>query len=255
MSWPAGRSNVPTAARRLPLPAGSDTATLPPLPPTADAATLPPQTEPAPAATASPVAVPGYEILASWAAAAWASSTRPGRWSSARRRPEDDPVRAATPARRTWRASAPRRRPSPACSIPTSCRSTRSASTTACPSSRWSSAAAAAWTRSSTARRCRRRRRRALVETLARAMQAAHEQGHHPPRPQAGQRAAGGGRHAEDHRLRPGQEARRRPARPQSGAIMGTPIVHGPGAGRRQVAGDRPGGATSTRWGPSSTSA
>ena len=32
----------------------------------------------------------------------------------------------------------------------------------------------------------------------------------HSPRSEAGQRAAGGGRHAEDHRLRPGQEARRR---------------------------------------------
>ena len=38
----------------------------------------------------------------------------------------------------------------------------------------------------------------------------AHEQGDRPPRPQAGQRPADARRHAQDHRLRPGQAARRR---------------------------------------------
>ena len=53
-------------------------------------------------------------------------------------------------------------------------------------------------------------------------------QGRRPPRPEAGQRAADGGRDAEDHRLRPGQEARRRRARRRPGAIMGTPSYMAP---------------------------
>ena len=38
----------------------------------------------------------------------------------------------------------------------------------------------------------------------------AHDAADHPPRPEAGQRPARRRRHAEDHRLRPGQAARRR---------------------------------------------
>ena len=74
-----------------------------------------------------------------WAAAAWASSTRPGR-SRLNRLVALKMILAGArrPARRNWPASAPRPRRSPACSTPTSSRSTRSASTTACPSSRWS---------------------------------------------------------------------------------------------------------------------
>ena len=48
-----------------------------------------------------------------------------------RRGPEDDPGRAARRRRGTCSASAPRPRPPPASTTPTSCRSTRSASTTA----------------------------------------------------------------------------------------------------------------------------
>ena len=55
--------------------------------------------------------------------------------------PQDDPGRRPRRRGATWPASGPRPRRSPACSTPTSCRSTRSASTTACPSSRWSSCA------------------------------------------------------------------------------------------------------------------
>ena len=49
---------------------------------------------------------------------------------------------------------------------------------------------AAAWPRSWPARRSRRAEAADLVETLARAMHDAHQQGHRPPRPQAGQRPA-----------------------------------------------------------------
>ena len=138
-------------------------------------------------------AVPGYEILGELGAAAWASSTRPGRSSLNRARgPEDDPGRRPRRRRRSWPASAPRPRRSPACSTRTSCRSTRSASTTACRSSRWSSAAggslAAEARRHAAAADARRPR---LVETLARAMHAAHQAGRRPPRPEAGQRPAG----------------------------------------------------------------
>ena len=61
-------------------------------------------------------------------------------------RPEDDPGRR--PRRRRGRRPLPGRGRGrrPACSTPTSCRSTRSASTTACRTSRWSTSTAAAWT-------------------------------------------------------------------------------------------------------------
>ena len=74
-------------------------------------------------------------------------------------RPEDDPGRR--PCRRPGAGPLPHRGGGggPACSTPTSCRSTRSASTTAGRSSRWSSWTAAAWRRSWPARRCRRARR------------------------------------------------------------------------------------------------
>ena len=94
----------------------------------------------------------------------------------------------------------------------------------------------------------------ALVETLARAMQAAHEQGRHPPRPEAGQRAADGGRHAEDHRLRPGEEAGRGRAdadRGGHGHAAATWRRSRPAA-RRRRSGRR---ATCMRWGRSCTSA
>ena len=104
-----------------------------------------------------------------------------------------------------------RRRRSPACSTPTSSSSTRSASTRACPTSPWSSSPAAA---------CDQQAGRhaaaaagggpAGARQLARAHAPRPPEGHHPPRPQAGQRAPGRGRHAQDHRLRPRQAARRR---------------------------------------------
>ena len=79
---------------------------------------------------------------------------------------------------RSWPASGSRPRPSPACSTRTSCRSTRSASTTASPSSRWSSCDGGSLDRQARRRRrCRRAQAAALVETLARAMQHAHEHG------------------------------------------------------------------------------
>ena len=56
----------------------------------------------------------------------------------------------------------------------------------------------------------RRRKRPRLVEQLAHGMDHAHQKRHRPPRPQAGQRAAGRGRHAQDHRLRHRQARRER---------------------------------------------
>ena len=49
-----------------------------------------------------------------------------------------------------------------------------------------------------------------LVETLARAVHAAHQAGDHPPRPQAQQRPLDGRRRPQDQRLRPGQAPGRR---------------------------------------------
>ena len=67
-------------------------------------------------------------------------------------RAEDDPGRSTRLARGGQPASWPRRRPSPGCSTPTSCRSTTSARPMGYPSSSWSLSTAAAWTGDSTAR-------------------------------------------------------------------------------------------------------
>ena len=92
------------------------------------------------------------------------------------RRPEDDPA-ATTPGPSTSPASAPRPRRSPGSSTPTSSRSTRSASPTACRSSRWSCSTAAASTTAWRARPSRAAQAAELVETLARAIHAAHQPG------------------------------------------------------------------------------
>ena len=136
-----------------------------------------------------------------------------------------------------WPASRPRRKPSPACSIPTSCRSTRSASTRASRSSRWSSAAAAAWPRSSAARRLPAREAAALVETLARAMQAAHDQHiiHRDLKP--ANVLLDADRIGQLPKITDFGLAKKldEAGQTQSGAIMGTPSLHGPGTGRRRI--------------------
>ena len=72
---------------------------------------------------------------------------------------------------------AARRWPSPICSIPTSCRSTRSAKTTAIPSSRSNTSPAAAWPRRSAALRARRARPHNWCKALAGGMEYAHQRG------------------------------------------------------------------------------
>ena len=141
---------------------------------------------------------------------------------------QDDPGRRP---RRAGRAIALPRRGrgrGPACSIPTSSRSTRSASRTAGPTSPWSSSRAAAWPRRSPAAGPGEAAR--LVETLARACICPRAR-HRPPRPEAGQRAADGRRRAQDHRLRPGQAARAARANPER-RDRGHAELHGAGAGR-----------------------
>ena len=149
-----------------------------------------------------------------WAAAAWAWSTRPAR-SSSDRLVALKMILAGGHAGAAGAGALPHRgaRRSPACSTPTSCRSTRSASTTACPSSPWSSCDGGSLAQKLDGTPLPPKEAARLVETLARAMHAAHQARHRPPRPEAGQRPAGRRRHAQDHRLRPGQEAGRRAGR------------------------------------------
>ena len=129
---------------------------------------------------------------ASWAAAAWASSTRPGRSRLNRHRgPEDDPGRR--PGRPRGAGPVPAEaEASPGCSTRTSCRSTRSASTTAGRSSRWSTS-----TGGSLADRLD-----GTPQPAATAAAAGRDAGPgHPPRPPAGDRP-------------PRPEAGQRPASP-----------------------------------------
>ena len=93
-----------------------------------------------------------------------------------------------------------------------------------------------------------------LVEALARGRRRGAPPGHRPPRPEAGQRPAGGRRHAQDHRLRPGQVAGRG-LRPDADRLdHGLARLHGPRAGRGQDQAGRAARPTSTPWGRSSTS-
>ena len=169
-----------------------------------------------------------YELLGELGRAAWASSTRPGRPASNRLVALKMILAGGHAGRgRPGAASAPRPRPSPACSTPTSSRSTRSASTTAGRSSRWSSVAAAAWTGKLDGTPLPPREAAQLVETLARAMHAAHEANviHRDLKP-ANILLTPTARPRSPTSAWPRSSTR--PARPQTGAIMGTPSYMAP---------------------------
>ena len=104
------------------------------------------------------------------------------------------------------------------------------------------------------ARRCRRARPPRWSRRWPGPCTPPTSAGHRPPRPQAGQRAADRRRHAQDHRLRPGQEAGRRRGQTPTGRRHGHAQLHGPRAGRRARRGRSARRPTSTPWGRSSTS-
>ncbi len=123
------------------------------------APSLPP-TQPAGAAAAPPLpSLPGYGVARrAGPRREWGSFTRPAGGLRPNRRRQDDPVRFLCGGGRAGGFCIEACRPSPACKHPTSSRSTRSANTTAGPSSRWSSAPAGRSTKSWAARRCPRKR-------------------------------------------------------------------------------------------------
>ena len=89
------------------------------------------------------------------------------------------------------------------------------------------------------ASRCRCSRRCPLAQQLARGLAAAHARGHHPPRPQAGQRVRHARPGGEDPRLRPGQGDARRDRQPRR--LLGDGHRRGRGAGHRRLHGARAG--------------
>ena len=113
---------------------------------------------------------------------------------------------------------------------------------------------AAAWRRSSTAPPGRRRGRRSWSRPLARGVAEAHAQGivHRDLKP--ANVLLAGRRHAQDHRLRPGQAARRRRRPDADRDDPRLAQLHGPRAGRAAGAATSARPPTSTRWERSSTS-
>ena len=187
--------------------------------------------------------------------AAWAWSTRPGSQARPRRRPQDDPGRRRTPARRTWPASGPRPRRSPA-AAPQHRADLRGRRARRLPyfSLEFVDGGSLA-AEDSTAQPLPAREAAGWSRPWPGPCTHAHQQRHRPPRPQAGQRPADRRRHAQDHRLRPGQAAGRRD-RSQTAHRRrhGHAQLHGPGAGPRRQPATSARPPTSTPWGRSSTS-
>ena len=155
---------------------------------------------------------------------------------------EDDPGRRPRRRPRPPSASAPRPRPSPGSSTPTSSRSTRSASTTAGPTSSWSTSTAAAWPSGSTAPRWPPREAARLVEALARAMAEAHRQGvvHRDLKPANILLTADGTPKIADFGLAKRLDGEAGLTR--TGAVLGTPSYMAPEQAEGKAEAGRPGG-------------
>ena len=169
-------------------------------------------------------------------------------------RPEDDPGRAHAGPEAVIRFLAGGRGRRPAAPSQHRRRSTTSARPTACRTSSWSTSRAAAWPTRAAASPWPPRRAAAMVEALARGVRRGAPPRDRPSRPEAGQRPARRRRHAEDHRLRPGQEpgGRRRPdARPTRSSARPATWRRSRPRARTGRSGRRP---TSTRSARSSTS-
>ena len=154
--------------------------------------------------------------------------------------------------RSNWPASGPRPRPSPGCGTPTSCRFTRSAKWKACRSSRWSISTVGISKPDWTGTPQPGVPAAELMETLARAMHAAHQARivHRDLKPANVLLAADGTPKITDFGLAKRLESDDRQT--QTGDIMGTPSYMAPeqAMGRPRTSVPPP---TSTLWAPSST--
>ena len=177
-------------------------------------------------------ASPSMKCCDCWAAAAWASSTWPGRTTQSPRRAQDDPRRAVGRAGSRARFAAEARPwPAAASEHRADLRGRRADGSRLLAGVRRGRQPGLA---SSTARPQPPREAADLVETLARAMHSAHRRRHHPSRSEAGQRPADGRRYSRRSPTSAWPSSLAEDAgQTQTGQIMGTPSYMHRAGGRR----------------------